>query len=140
MILSIRWLILIPACIAAWYVALFAGILLHGVLFSYCPPSMVAYGTFCDAEWFPTAERILICSGAALSAVFVVTTASLVAPAHRIFVSRLACGVGAIVATIMAVKLGTYAELISAIAAGVLAAIAVSLIIRRSEVASDRVT
>ena len=130
---ELRWLALIPACIAAWWVALFAGLFLHSVLLSFCPPEMTDSGIFCDAEWYPAAKRILICFGAALSAVFVVLTAAIVAPSHRILVSFIAFGVGAVVATVMAAQIGRYAELASALAAGILASFAVTLTVRRSQ-------
>jgi hypothetical protein len=131
MIRRLRWISLVPACIAAWYVALFTGIFLHGILFSYCPQNLVAYGMFCDAEWFPAAERSLMCFGAALSAVLVVLTAAAMAPTHKITVARVALAVGAVVAVIMAIHIGKYAEFISAVFAGALAALAVDLLLRR---------
>jgi hypothetical protein len=113
--------------------ALFAGIYLDGVLFSFCPPNLVAYGMFCDAEWFPAAERSLICFGAASSAVLVVLTAAFVAPSRKIVVALIALAVGAVVAAAMAIPHGKYAEFLSAVTAGALAALAVALVVRRSQ-------
>jgi hypothetical protein len=131
MIRVLRWISVVPACIAAWYVALFTGIIVHSRVFSLCPPELVAYGVFCDAKWFPAAERAVMCFGAALAAVLVVLTATVVAPSHRILISRVALGVGTIVAVVMAVRLGQYAELLSAVCAGALATLFIGWAIMR---------
>ena len=130
MIQVLRWTAIIPACILAWYVALFVGIYILGIVDGFCPPDQVISG-FCQASWYPTAERVVICFGTALSAILVVLTAAIIAPTNRILVSRLALGVGAVIATVMAIQLGTYLELISALAAGTLGVLAVGYFAHR---------
>ena len=139
MIQAVRWLMPVPASIVAWYVALFIGLLLHGRLFALCPEHLVAYDIFCDASWFPAAERALICFGAALSAVLVVSTAAIFAPTHKIQATCLALATGAVVASVMAFQRGEVLELVAAVVAGSAATYAIRSIVRRSQSRSGNV-
>lgn len=114
----LRWLALIPACIAAWYVALFLGLVLRSFLFSLCPPDLVSYGIFCDAAWFQPAETTLIAICAGISAALVVFTAVVTAPTHRVTVAWIALASGILVATVMGIRTELYAALASAVVAG----------------------
>lgn len=130
MIQVFRWLALIPACVAAWYVALFIGLYVHGIVDSFCPPELVVSG-FCEASWFPAAEQAVICFGVALSAFLVVLTAALVAPAHRVLVSKAALAIGTVVAIIVAVETDTYIELAAAVLAGIIGVLVVATVVKR---------
>ncbi len=130
MIQVFRWLALIPACITAWYVALFIGLYAHGIVDSFCPPELVVSG-FCEASWFPAAEQAVICFGVALSAFLVVLTAALVAPTHRVLASKAALVVGTVVAIIFAVETDTYFELAAAVLAGILGVLVVATVVKR---------
>ena len=130
MIKTLRWLAIIPACILAWYIAMLIGLYVLSFVESLCPPDQVVSG-FCQASWYPAAERIVICFGAALSAFFVVSTAAAVAPTNRSLVSRLALGVGALVAIWMAIRTDSYFEFLSAVVAGMITVLAVTHLGRR---------
>lgn len=139
MIRVLRWIAVIPACILAWYAAaLFAGIYVLGVVDSFCPPELVVSG-MCTASWYPAAERTVICFGVGLSALFVIVTAAAVSPTHKIFVSRLALGVGCVVAGIMGVMASAYLELIAAILAGICALFLVTWWLRRPRLVPSNV-
>ena len=128
MINLLRWIGILPAAIAGWYLALITGLLLLAALDSLCPPEEVVSG-MCNASWYPLASRLLMCFGAALSAFLVVLVSSLVEPSQRKAVAWLAYVVGAVIAFYMAVSASRYAshylELGSALAAGLLAVWAV---------------
>ena len=131
MIAILRWLAIIPACILSWYVALFVGIYLHGMIDTFCPPQLIVSG-FCTASWYPAVGRIVICLGVALSAFLVVVTAALIAPAHRVLISRIALVVGAVIAAWMALETGSYIEFVSAFLSGFLATLIVVAVSRRA--------
>jgi hypothetical protein len=128
----IRWLLVIPSAIAAWYFALFVGYLVFAVVVAPCSDSDQPQPGFCEAPWFPLVERMVIPSGAALAAFLVVTVPALVAPAHRVGVAWIAFGVGAIVAGVMGYGAGAVVEVAAAIAAGALATVLVSRFARGS--------
>ena len=130
MVQVFRWLALIPACIAAWYLALFIGLYVRSVVASFCPPDLVVSG-FCQAAWYPTAEKIVIGFGVALSAFLVVLTAAVVAPTHRVLASKAALAIGTIVAIIFAVGTGAYVALAAAVLAGALGVLVVTTFVER---------
>lgn len=130
MVQVFRWLLITPACVAAWYLALFIGLYIHSIVASFCPPEFIVSG-FCEAPWYPTAEKIVMCSGAALSAFLVVLTAAAVAPSHRVLASKIALAIGAVVAIIFAVAGGAYFALASALLAGLLGVLVATALVRR---------
>lgn len=113
----LRWLLVVPGAWAAWYVALFAGITVHGALESLCPPEQVVSG-MCTAWWFHYAERAVICAAAGLAAALILLTCALIAPSHRSRVVALTLAAGSLVALAMAVLAAAYAEFITAVAVG----------------------
>lgn len=129
----IRWLLLIPATVAAWYGALFLGLGLHGLLFSLCPPELAAYGFICEATWFDPAERALIGICAGVSAALVVFTAAAVAPSHRVEVAWAALAVGMAMAAYIGVRTGFYGAFASACLAGMVAVALVLPVARRGQ-------
>lgn len=117
MIQLFRWLFLTPACIAAWYLAAVIGLYAHRFVARFCPPMHVISGQ-CRADWFPTAEQIVMCFGVALSAFLVVLTAAAVAPNHHVLISKIAFVVGTVAAVVFAVGTQAYAALSAAVLAG----------------------
>jgi len=117
----LRWLCVLPAALAAWYLALILAVLLHTAVEGFCPPDQVVSGA-CFAPWFLRFSDVLICFGAALAASLIVLAAFLVAPSHRFYVAWATFIVGACVALCFAALLGAWAECASALAAGALAA------------------
>jgi hypothetical protein len=119
---TLRWVLLPVACIAAWYVAFFVGLVLLSVAESFCPSDQMVSG-LCTAPWFRTVQAGIVCFSTALSAALVVTAAFVTAPAARVLVAWLALGLGSIVALYFAVATSAWALFASAVAAGLLAVV-----------------
>jgi hypothetical protein len=134
----IRWLLLVPSVVAAWYFAVFVSIVLREVVVGRCFGSDAPPPEYCQASWFPReflADALLL-FGVGLSAVVVVAVAAVVAPSHKRHVAWVALVAGAILATVMGYGIGAVAEVAVAIAAGVLTAVVVS----RSTIGSRHAT
>jgi hypothetical protein len=123
---TLRWTLILPAAIAAWYAALFIGIALYQGVETLCAPDQVESG-HCFAPWFLTASNALIVFGAGLAAVFVMLACTLLAPAHKREVAIATFVLGALVAISMGWKLAI-APMLSAIVAG---AIVLVILLRR---------
>ncbi len=126
MIQLFRWLAIIPACIAAWWLALFIGLYVRSVVNGLCPPESLAYGFLCEASWYPAAAEAVLCFGVALSAILVVLTAAAVAPRHRVLTAKAALIVGTLVAIYFAIGTGAYLALGAAVLAGTFALVVVT--------------
>jgi hypothetical protein len=131
----IRWILVIPSAVAAWYVALVLSFLVVAIAVGPCIDSEYPQPRFCEAPsvQFALAHRLHIRFGIGLSAVLVVVVSAIVAPYHRVAVAWAALGVGAIVAGAMGYRAGAVAEAAVAIASGLLAAALVSLWARGSQ-------
>jgi hypothetical protein len=79
---KVRWALILPGAIAAWYLAFLIGIALHEGLNMLCPPELVVSG-ICEASWYPGAERGLVAFGAGLAAVLVMIACTLIAPTNK---------------------------------------------------------
>ncbi len=117
----IRWVLMPVACIAAWHVAFFIGLLILSGAESLCPADQMESG-MCMAPWWNSVEKAIVCFGTGLAGVLVVVAGFFVAPAARGVVAWLALGIGSIVALWMAAAGSAWAEAVSAIAAGLLTA------------------
>ena len=124
---SIRWILILPAAIAAWYVALFIGLGLYKALEAFCPASQVESG-HCFAPWFRPVSDGLIAFGAALAAVLVMIVCTLLAPTHRRHVAIATFAVGAVIAVFMGLAANAYAAMVSAVVAG---AVVLAILLRR---------
>jgi hypothetical protein len=113
----LRWVLMPVASIAAWYVALFLGILLLNIAESFCPADEMISG-ICVAPWFRAVESGIFSFSTALSAVFVVAAAFFVAPAGKVLVAWLALSIGSIVAFIFALGTSAWGMFASAVIAG----------------------
>jgi hypothetical protein len=114
---AIRWILLLPAAVAAWYVALLLGIALHIGLDAICPPDQMVSGS-CVAPWHWAASQVVVCIGAALAAVLIVVTCTFVAPSHKRIVAVITFTGGTLVAIVMVLDTDAYAAFASAIVAG----------------------
>ncbi|MBB6598034.1 hypothetical protein [Luteimonas sp. MC1825] len=138
MIQVLRWLAIIPACVAAFYFALFIALYVRSSVAALCPPELVVSG-FCEASWYPAAEQAVFCFGVALSAFLIVLTAAGIAPTHRVLVSKAALGVGTLIAILFAVETGEFLALAAAVLAGILAMLVVTTLLSRARHASRNV-
>ncbi len=122
---ALRWVLTPIASIAAWYVALFVGIIMLGIAESFCAADEMISG-MCVAPWFRAVESGIFCSSTAMSAVFVVTAAFSVAPAAKARIAWLAYFIGAIVAFIFALGTSAWGMFASAVIAGLFTAFVLS--------------
>jgi hypothetical protein len=111
-----RWILMLPAAIAAWYAALFIGIAVYQGVEALCPADQVESG-HCFAPWFATTSNVLIVFGAALAAVLVMIVCTSLAPSHKRQVAMATFALGTLVAISMGWKSAVTAML-GAILAG----------------------
>ena len=123
----LRWLLMLPAAISAWYLALAAGIALHGSLLRFCPPDQVVSG-WCAAPWHRYASQAVVCMGAGLAATMVLLICAWLAPTHKRQVAITTYLIGAVVACMMGMAATAYAAMASALLAG---AVILALILHR---------
>lgn len=78
----LRWLLVIPMAIAAWFVAFIGSIQLIDVIYYFCPIEHQVSG-MCTHAAYDAAESALLVFGAALAAVLVILAATITAPSHK---------------------------------------------------------
>jgi hypothetical protein len=125
----IRWILVVPSAVVAWYFALLVSAVLFGLVVAPCMSSDAPSPDFCEAAWYPreALQRGILFFGAGLSAIFVVAVSALMAPSHRTHVAWTAVGAGAAVAIAMTYGRDEFiAETLFAIACGVMVAVVVS--------------
>ena len=113
----VRWLLIIPTAVAAWYAALALGVSLYVGLDALCPAEQIISG-LCVAPWHKAASAAVDCIGAGLAAALILLACTLLAPSHR---QRVAIGtfiVGAVVAIFMGFSANAFGPLVTAIVAG----------------------
>jgi hypothetical protein len=139
---AIRWLLLIPSAVAAWYVAVFVSILFREIIVGRCLGSDSPHPEYCQASWFPLEflSDALLFFGVGLSAVTTVVFAAVVATSHNAPVAWVTLGAGAVLATLMGYGTGFVAEAAVAIASGALVAVAISRTTMRSRHATGAAT
>jgi hypothetical protein len=97
----LRWLLLIPAAVAAWYAALVLGVLTHQAIDDHlCPPEDVVSGECVNPVILQVLE-VTIHVFAAVSAVAVICASVLVAPRHKRAVAWLCLVLGTPIAGYM---------------------------------------
>lgn len=126
----VRWILIVPSAIVAWYFAFLVGIVLMIVVGWTCGNTDVPQPQYCTAGWFKALERGVFFFGTGLAAVLVVTASSLIAPSHRTIVAWTAVGIGAAVALVMGVAAEAIPEALAAIVFGCLTAFAVARVFR----------
>jgi hypothetical protein len=100
-------------CIAAWFVALFAGIIAHSVAESFCPADQMVSG-MCVAPWFETLDAWLIRFFSAFAAALIISSTYFVAPAARPLVAWIVFAAGAVYALWIAVSTSAWGEFVAA--------------------------
>jgi hypothetical protein len=122
----LRWLLVGPAAIAAWYLVFIVGLFTHGFLDeALCPAGEMESG-MCMNRRVRLTLGILVHVFVALSAVAVVSTAVAVAPSHRNRTAWVAFVTGSVVAVAFGIAAWAYTEAVAAAAAGLLTVIAVA--------------
>jgi hypothetical protein len=118
----VRWILVIPSAIVAWYFAFLLGVALFVFVVGPCFDTDAPQPQFCEATWFEPMRRGLFFFGVGLSAILVVAASTIMAPSHRTAVAWIAAGVGTVVASVMGYRAEAIAEAVVAIACGALAA------------------
>lgn len=125
---TIRWILILPAAVAAWYAALLTGLAMYLGVESFCPEDQMISG-HCAAPWFSTATDALVAFGAALAAVLVMVSCTWMAPAHKRPVAIATFAAGAIVAVVLGG--GSSLSLAPRVAAILAGAVTLAILLRR---------
>jgi hypothetical protein len=129
----IRWILMIPAAVVAWYAALSLGLVILMGVDALCPAEQVISG-LCVAPWYEAASGSVICMGAALAAVLIMLACTWLAPSYKPQVAIATFVVGAAVASLMGWSAGAFGPMVAAIIAG---ALALWILTRRLAAARD---
>lgn len=113
----VRWALMIPVAVVAWYLALIIGVALLGGLTRLCPAHQQVSG-MCTAPWYDGASAALVAFGAAMAAVFIMFACTAVAPTQKRVAAVVTFACGAIVAAAMGIPSGEYAAFVAAVVAG----------------------
>jgi hypothetical protein len=112
-----RWIMVIPAAVIGWWLAIIIGLLLTNVPGYFCPPELMI-SELCMASWYgPVMSEIMIFA-ASLSAVMTLLFAVLIAPGKRDLVAKVVFVAGSIYATYFAFSISAWAEYAGAIIFG----------------------
>ena len=90
----LRWLLVIPAAIVGFYLALAIGVLLLSLSETVCSADAMQSG-HCYAPWFGWAEEAIVIGTSGLTAWLVVLLPSLTCPHYKRTTATLAYGIGA---------------------------------------------
>jgi len=113
----IRWIMVIPAAIIGWGLAIMVGLLLTNIPGYFCPPELEISG-FCKATWYGPVMLGIMIFAAALSAVMTLLFAVLVAPRKRDLVAKVVFVAGSSYAIYLAFSISAWVEYLSAIIFG----------------------
>jgi len=124
----IRWLLVLPVAIAAWFVSLFIGIVMFVGVEALCR-SEVSGGP-CAAPWSANLQYAVVAFGAGLAATLIMVSCTWLAPTHK----RQTAIATFVVGTIVAIYLGNVASdshipMVAAIVAGT---IVLAILLRRN--------
>ena len=115
---TIRWLLVAPFAIAAWYVVFVVGVVTYTAVEEHlCPPDQFVSGA-CVNDRVMTILQVVVYAFIALSAVAVVIVAVSTAPAHRDIVAWGTFVFGAALAVLVGAEGRAYGEMATAIIAG----------------------
>lgn len=95
---TLRWLLVIPSAVVAWYAAHVLGISTLSLFENFCPMEKMLSGA-CVAAWWQPLESGIVVLFSGVSAVLVVLCATLTAPGRKRAVAIIAYLTGAAVAS-----------------------------------------
>ena len=113
----IRWIMVIPAAVIGWWLAISVGLVLTNIPGYFCPPGLLASG-HCMTPWYGPVMSGIMTLTAALSAVMTLLFAVLVAPRKRDLVAKVIFVAGSIYATYFAFSISAWLEYVGAIIFG----------------------
>jgi hypothetical protein len=130
----VRWILVVPSAVVAWYFAVLVSALLFGFVVAPCMDSDAPQPYFCEAAWYPRQAlfRGIYFFGAGLSAFLVVAVSALMAPSRRTAVAWTAVGTGAAVASAMTYGTDLFVVAVFAIVCGATTAVVASRAARAS--------
>lgn len=116
---AIRWILLVPIAILAWYVAFFFGIVALDIRDSLCPSEYMVSG-MCKGPFGRITMKLLMVLFSGISAIFVVASSALVAPTHKgiVAITAFVVGSGAAAIFLFGSKFEFWQEFISAVLFG----------------------
>lgn len=115
---AIRWLSLVPGVVAVWYGVFALGLLTHSFIESHlCPPEDLFSG-LCYNSTVQLWLKVTMHAFVAVSAVAVVSSATILAPGHKNMITWLTLAVGAATAAYLAAVTHEWGLFASAIAGG----------------------
>jgi len=120
-----RWVMVVPAGVLSWYVALFAGVMAASALDHFCPADQMESG-MCIAWWHRYAVDTIVIVFAAIAAFLVVLCATLAAPSHKLKVAWVAFSSGCVFALYAVSQTKAVAAFIAAVLSGLVAVFCVA--------------
>jgi hypothetical protein len=122
---ALRWFLIVPAAVAAWYLVFFLGLVAYGVVESrLCPDHKWVSGTCTDERVEQILEVLIDCFVAA-SGFVVVITAATVSPDYKPAVAWTTFVLGAVAALVFANAGEAWGQAMAAIVAGGVAVFAI---------------
>ena len=119
MLKTLRWLLILPMAVAAWFAAFVGTIQLLDVVYYFCPPENQVSG-MCTHSVANVAESALVVFGAGLSAVLVILAAAVTAPAYKAKIAAGTLFLGLCVALWAYLQTGLLLAFLGAVTAGII--------------------
>jgi hypothetical protein len=118
----IRWILLAPGAISAWYVVFSLGIVSLSIRDYFCPSEYIVSG-MCTGAFAKITSDLLLVLFSGIAAFFVVVTSALIAPEYKGYMAVAAFAVGGSVATklLFSLNFEFWKEFVSAITFGAVA-------------------
>jgi hypothetical protein len=120
MVTALRWLAIVPAVFAVWWLTLLLGFGLLEVAIRFCPAEELISG-MCMAPWYRYVERGIIAACAGIAAASIIGISVMLAPSHRVPVASVILGAGVLVALYMAYAAHAWVSFAAAVLAGTVA-------------------
>jgi len=131
MVTVLRWLAIVPAVLAVWWLTILLGIGLLQLAIRFCPPEELISGA-CMVPWHRYVESAVIVGCAGLAAALIVTVSAMIAPSNRLAVASVVLVGGIVVALYMAYGAQAWGSFAAAIVAGAIAWLAVLWWVRKA--------
>jgi len=120
MVTVLRWLAIVPAVVAVWWLTILLRFGLLEVAIRFCPPEQLVSG-ICVAPWYRYVEGGIIVGCAGLAAALIIAVSVLLAPSHRLSVASVILAGGVVVALYMAYAAQAWGSFAAAVLAGAIA-------------------
>jgi hypothetical protein len=122
----VRWLLVIPGAVSAWYLTFVVGLFTHASAEqALCPADELISG-LCANRGVRITLNVIVHAFIALSAIAVELTAVAIAPSSRVATAWAAFSAGSIVAIALGIYAKAYLQSAVAVVAGLLTAIAMT--------------